>query len=65
MLESEWHAAAARAVHACYYRDLRIPHTGFNIHFHSFLSLRLTLYLGQLKKPKEIYKILQQLNSNV
>lgn len=64
MLVNEIHAAAARALHT-YYGVLEIPHNWFNTHFSLILSLRLTLYLGQPKQPKEIYKILQQLNHNV
>lgn len=51
MLVNELHAAATRAAHAYYYRDLRIPHTGLTSIFTHFV-IKTYIIFGSTKKTQ-------------
>jgi len=51
MLVNELRAAATRAVHAYYYRDSRIPHTGLTSIFTHFV-IKTYIIFGSTKKTQ-------------
>lgn len=56
MLVNELHAAATRAVHAYYYRDLRLPHTGLTSIFTHFVIKTYIIFGSTKKNPKRFIK---------